>query len=276
MKSHARLLAAFSVIALTMFGEAVAATSWPALITTSELRPRLTTPGLRIVDLRGSAAYAHGHADGAVSMPFARWKDAAESGELPSVIGAAGIHPERPLLLVHYDTGIDNFAEAAWIAWELKIRGIRSVSLLEGGMAAWQSAGIRQTERVHRHRTYRLDYPRDDAALVQGRELEAIRDGWGRLALVRSRTQPSDVDVVPVVSLAELLDVEGGPVDRAELLERVKNAPVTWGAGRVGIIGDTPEAAAAFWFLASEVLGIDDLAVVGSPPAGQNLADLVR
>ena len=76
---------------------------------------------------------------------------------------------------------------------------------------------------------------------------------------------------VPAVSLTELLGSGEALADPAGLLERLKNAPLPWGVERVIILGDTPEAAPAFWFLASEILGIEGLAV-GAAPGGLGLA----
>lgn len=258
-------LVAVLLLALASFTQAAAAAEWSAFMTVGEVRERLAAPGLRIVDLRGSAAYAQGHADGAVSMPAARWQAAADEGRLPQVIGAAGIHPDRPLLLVHYDTEPANFIETAWIAWTLRTRGIRSVSVLDGGMRAWSGAGLRQTGRVHDHRRYALDYaPAGDAVLSRS-ELEDLRLGPTRIARVSARTGTGEGGAPAAVALDELLAGPGGLADRAALLERVKNAPVPWGADRLVLDGDSREAAPALWFLASEMLGIRGLTVAEPP-----------
>lgn len=258
-------LVAVLLLALASFAQTAAAAEWSAFITAAEVRERLATPGLRIVDLRGSAAYAEGHADGAVSMPAARWQAAADEGKLAQVIGAAGIHPDRPLLLVHYDTEPANFIEAAWIAWTLRTRGIRSVSLLEGGMRGWSAAGLRLTERVHNHRRYTLDYaPAGDAVLPRS-ELEDMRLGPVRIAYVSVRAGAATAAAPAPVALDELLAGPDGFADRAALLERIKNAPVPWGSDRLVLDGDSREAAPALWFLASEVLGIRGLTVAEPP-----------
>ena len=267
-------LVAVLLLALASFTGAAAAAEWPAFVDAAGVRERLATPGLRIVDLRGSAAYAQGHADGAVSMPAARWHAAADEGRLPEVIGAAGIHPDRPLLLVHYDTEPANFIEAAWIAWILTTRGIRSVSMLEGGMAAWGAAGIRQTDRVHNHRRYTLDYPVADGAVIPRSELDAVRLGPARIARVSTRSPGADGGGPSTLVLDDLLAGPEGLADRAALLERIKNAPMPWGADRVVLDGDTREAAPALWFLASEVLGIRGRSVAEPPEPATRRASL--
>ena len=267
-----RKLAAALVAAAFAVSPALADEPWPVLIGPAEAQARYATPGLRIVDLRPRADYARGHADGAVSAPMERWK-AAGAGGLPEVIGDAGIHPERPILLVHEDTGPERLTDLGWLVWELKQRGVPSVSVLKGGMAAWRASGLRMTGRVHRHSRYRLPFARSAEGELP--EFEDMRLGLTDAALLQVRLDASDsapaVSGIASMALTDLVGDEG-LADPVGMLDRIKNASLPLAANPIVVFGGSAQAGPAFWFLAGEILGIEGVVVLTDPPEETDLA----
>lgn len=251
--------------------------SWPALIDAGGMRQRIDTPRLRIIDLRDAAAYAEGHADGAVSVPMEAWTEAARLNGLAKLIGDAGIHPARPLLLIHEDSATDAFVDAGWLAWELRRRGVASVTILEGGWDAWEEAGLRTTLRVHRHRTYDMAFDVTDLAASSQNEAAGIRLGVAAgelLEITGPEVEAYSIEGVPALSMANLIG--DGDLDQLDLLEGMKSVPVSWQSERVVVFSEDPRLAAAFWFLASEILGISGIAVMPAASGGTTIAGLAE
>lgn len=133
----------------------------PSLITAQALAALQGDPALVVVDCRfdlmapqaGRAAYAAGHIPGA--------RHAHLDYDLAGPRGpATGRHPLPPLArlrrtlamlgigeghhVVVHDAHGGAFAARLW--WLLRFLGHRQVSLLDGGLAAWQAAGLPLTE----------------------------------------------------------------------------------------------------------------------------------
>lgn len=106
-------------------------------------------PGVRLVDVREGPAYAMQHLPGAVSAPYGRWRLVDENlglpptaDELVALVQDLGLTPDTRVVLVY--TGIDatDFGGAARAYWTLKSLGVRQLSILNGGLAAWKAAGL--------------------------------------------------------------------------------------------------------------------------------------
>ena len=61
---------------------------------------------------------------------------------LAALFAGCGITPASHVVIVGAGTSAGDFSAAARVYWTLKIAGHRELSLLEGGMAAWQQAGL--------------------------------------------------------------------------------------------------------------------------------------
>jgi rhodanese-related sulfurtransferase len=77
--------------------------------------------GVRVIDIRNSQAFRRAH------IPGALWANRARLGVIPN---------DYPLILC-----ADDALAAAYLARDLRSRGATINGLLEGGLAAWQSAG---------------------------------------------------------------------------------------------------------------------------------------
>jgi thiosulfate/3-mercaptopyruvate sulfurtransferase len=65
-----------------------------------------------------------------------------EHQHLAALFAHCGITPASHVVIVGAGTFVGDFSAAARVYWTLKIAGHREISLLEGGMAAWQQAGL--------------------------------------------------------------------------------------------------------------------------------------
>ncbi|MBD3826717.1 sulfurtransferase [Stenotrophomonas sp.] len=151
--------------------------SWTALVDVAALADALQQGGARVLDARatastavrvvdarfslgdpqsGAQAYAQGHLPGALYADLNR--DLADMGKrgqgrhpLPDSadfaarLGQWGIAPETRVVV--YDAG-DGSMAAARLWWLLRLIGHRRVAVLDGGLAAWQAAGLALTAEV--------------------------------------------------------------------------------------------------------------------------------
>ena len=139
-----------------LFGAwALTALAWPAawaapLIGPTELQTLAQQGAVRIVDVREADAYAMQHLPGAVSAPYlTRWRGPATNPGLPpsqreltALVQSLGLTPETRTVLVYTGTDSSDFATAARAYWTLKSLGAKDLSILNGGLNAWRSAGL--------------------------------------------------------------------------------------------------------------------------------------
>ena len=148
-----------------MTGVVVVAMAWPALSSGYAVPELLTNvdglvekleadtkggadaaaPRVRVIDVRSEKAFAEGHIPGAVNIPFTALTDrrAHVKGALKGNTALAGLFGEAGLdatseIVLYDDKG--GF-RAARLFWVLEYFGHRHVSLLNGGIQAWEAAG---------------------------------------------------------------------------------------------------------------------------------------
>lgn len=129
-----------------------AAASQPVLdpAALNELR---TAPETRIIDIRPPEQYQAGHVPGALSAPYGSWRGPANSpGQLPPLTRLAeqlrqlGLDQGSHAIVVSSGADITDFGAAARVYWTLKYLGLENLSVLNGGMHAWQDAGLPQEQ----------------------------------------------------------------------------------------------------------------------------------
>ena len=64
------------------------------------------------------------------------------AAELEKLIGELGIDEDTHVVVVPAGVNVLDFGSAARTYWTLKIAGVGKVSILDGGFAAWQAAGL--------------------------------------------------------------------------------------------------------------------------------------
>jgi thiosulfate/3-mercaptopyruvate sulfurtransferase len=128
------------------------------LITPDELAAAMGEPDLIVLDIRsvvdggGRAAYEAGHIPGAVHTDYVAggWRVKSASGgagmlpdeaALGRLLGDLGITPASRVVVAPAGTSAGDLAAASRVYWTLKVAGHDSVSLLDGGTAAWVASG---------------------------------------------------------------------------------------------------------------------------------------
>jgi len=129
------------------------------LVSADWLAQHLRDPDLLPVDIRsaaidggGEAAYLAAHVPGAVHTDYARggWRavKGMASGLLPEpavlakLLGGLGLTPAHHAVIISAGASVNDFSSAARVYWTLKVAGHDKVSLLDGGMAAWQGRPV--------------------------------------------------------------------------------------------------------------------------------------
>lgn len=139
-------------------------THWTTLVSAQELAMHLDDPQLRLLDARfalsdkiaGIRAYSEGHLPGAQFADLDQdLSDLNKAGQgrhpMPDEevftrkLGLWGIGPQHQVVV--YD-GSDGSMAAARAWWLLKLLGHERVAVLDGGLAAWQPAGLPVTAEV--------------------------------------------------------------------------------------------------------------------------------
>jgi thiosulfate/3-mercaptopyruvate sulfurtransferase len=98
-----------------------------------------------VLDARPVGDYRQGHLPGARSFPYLNtFENRTDNGRIPplpqaqALFGAAGLR--KTDLVIVYDGG--RMLHAARLLWMLEVYGHERVKLLDGGLSAWQQAGM--------------------------------------------------------------------------------------------------------------------------------------
>jgi thiosulfate/3-mercaptopyruvate sulfurtransferase len=123
------------------------------LASTDWLADHIGRPEVRILDVRwrpdgsGRSAWAAGHVQGAAHLDWrAELTDPSEDGDtlllappeqIASALGRAGVGDGTTVVV--YDDSVSLFASRTW--WSLRVYGLESVRILDGGYPAWVEEG---------------------------------------------------------------------------------------------------------------------------------------
>lgn len=140
----------------------VHAAAAPPLVQAVWLNSHLPDANLVVLDIRsaidggGAKAYEAAHIPGSVHSDYdkAGWRVTRNNvpfmvptaPELEKLIGDLGIDENSHVVVVPAGVNVLDFGSAARIYWTLKVVGLKNVSILDGGVAAWNQAGF-ATER---------------------------------------------------------------------------------------------------------------------------------
>lgn len=123
------------------------------LVAPAELADKLS-PAVRLIDIRegkndaGKTPYELGHLPGSVSAPYSQWRGPKENpGALPDdakltqLLQRLGLERDTETVIVYEGKDATDFGAAARVYFTLKAAGLTNLSILNGGVKAWQAAG---------------------------------------------------------------------------------------------------------------------------------------
>lgn len=118
------------------------------LLTAQAVQASLASPQTVVLDIRDPKSYAAGHIAGALNAPYGSWRGPASNpGELPSIenltklVQRLGLTPDTHIIVTSSGKDDTDFGAAARVYWTLKVLGLQKLSILNGGLKAWQAAG---------------------------------------------------------------------------------------------------------------------------------------
>ena len=126
------------------------------LMSVETLKAKLGEPSFVVLDIRsvidggGAEAYAKAHIPGAIHSDYdkAGWRVTRNGlpfmlptvAQLEKLIGELGIDEDSKVVVVPAGVSATDFGAAASVYWTLKVSGLKNLSILDGGFAAWIAA----------------------------------------------------------------------------------------------------------------------------------------
>jgi thiosulfate/3-mercaptopyruvate sulfurtransferase len=258
------------------------------LISPEALLTRLGDDNLVIIDTRtaadgGRAAFEAGHIPGAVHTDYAgdgwRAKVGNAPGMLPSLThlaelaGRLGIKPHDDVVLVPAGSSATDLAAAARIYWTLKLIGHGQQAILDGGFKGWTADPKRPVETGPSAPKSTQPYPvvmqqrlrsNTDATLVASRSrLATLVDARGPSYFegrekAPEATRGGHIPGAVARDYVDAFDPATGKLKTAEELGRIyASVP----RGPAISYCNTGHSAALNWFVLSEILGRDEVAL---------------
>ncbi|AMJ60141.1 sulfurtransferase [Bosea sp. PAMC 26642] len=259
------------------------------LITPEAVVARLSDDNLIIVDIRssidggGKEAYEAGHIPGAVHSDYVGDGWRAKVGNAPGIlppldqlstlVGRLGIKPHDDVVIVPAGVSATDFAAAARVYWTLKLIGHGQQAILDGGFRAWSADPERPVEAGPSAPKAADPYPvvmqqilrsNTDATLVASRSKLATLVDARSASYFEGRekapeaTRAGHIPGAVSRDYAEAFDPASGrlkPVgDLSALFSVVPRGPAV-------SYCNTGHTAALNWFVMSEVLGRDEVAL---------------
>ncbi len=122
--------------------------AWSPLVEATEAPGIIADEAPVILDIRSPSAYAAGHVEGAVNVPYNAWRGPEASpgaliddAKLSLILSEAGVEPDVPVVVTYEGRGTLDFGSAARVYWTLKSAGVQRIAILNGGVRAWVAAG---------------------------------------------------------------------------------------------------------------------------------------
>ncbi|AXK82803.1 sulfurtransferase [Pseudolabrys taiwanensis] len=272
---------AAALMALVFVSVAARAADAQPLVTPAWLNEHLKDSDLVVLDIRsdrnggGQKAYAEAHIPGSVFSDYdkAGWRVTRNNvpfmvpsaADLEKLIGSLGIDQDSHVVVVSTGENVTDFGASARIYWTLKYAGVKKLSILDGGIAAWKQAGLpfESGEKAPSPKTFTASV--DNSILALASDVEKI-NGSGGAALVDARPASFFLgkEKAPAsqayghipgalnVDSASFFDAKTSRLkSKAELEQAADTVP----AGPTVSYCNTGHWAATDWFVLHEVLG---------------------
>ena len=269
------LLGAIALAAVTGLASAAEPLLTPQTVATLSSQPEV-----RVIDIRPPKDYAEGHIAGALSAPYGRWRGPANNpGELPDLakltelVQSLGLTPDSHAIVVSSGANDTDFGAAARVYWTLRVLGLENLSILNGGVKAWQAAGLPLTTDVPAVAKSDFQPSINESLLVTQEQLAQATQSnqtilvdarpndffTGRTRHVAAKTPgtlPGAVNVEHSIwfkpGTSEVIDAEQARVTAAKYNLANKNEEVV-------SFCNTGHWAATNWFVLSELVGDKDV-----------------
>jgi thiosulfate/3-mercaptopyruvate sulfurtransferase len=193
--ARAAALAAVMTLGATFTASAAPASDAQPLVSVEWLKGHLNDKDVVVLDIRsaidggGAKAYGEAHIPGSVHSDYdkAGWRVTRNDvpfmlptvAELEKLIGDIGIDEDSHVVVVPAGNSYTDFGSAARTYWTLKVVGLKNVSILDGGVAAWRSAGLPVESGEKKPSATIFAATLDKSLIAQGTEVEAIESKGG-------------------------------------------------------------------------------------------------
>ena len=194
-----------ALAALMTLGATFTASAAPAaqpLVSVEWLKDHVSDKDVVVLDIRsaidggGVEAYVAAHIPGSVHSDYdkAGWRVTRNDvpfmmptvAELEKLIGDIGIDEDKHVVVVPAGNSYTDFGSAARTYWTLKAVGLKNVSILDGGVAAWQAAGLPVARGDSKPSATIFTATLDKSLIAQGTDVETI-EGKGGATLIDAR-----------------------------------------------------------------------------------------
>jgi thiosulfate/3-mercaptopyruvate sulfurtransferase len=190
--------------------------SLTALVSPEWATQHLDDPGVRFVEVDvDTESYSESHLPGAVGWDWTSQlsdgirRDIASREALSELLSQSGIGPGTHVVLY----GDNNNWFAAWAYWQLRLHGVESVSLIDGGRKYWLEHDLPLTTTVPDYAETGIDLPEPDFSTRA-----FLRD-------VEAQLSQSDLALVDVRSPAEFSGEVLAPPGMSESAQRGGHIP---------------------------------------------------
>lgn len=184
------------------FAVSVAGAYAEPLVTVQWLNAHHADQDLVVLDIRsaidggGARAYAAAHIPSSVHSDYdkAGWRVTRNNvpfmvptvPELEKLIGDLGIDEDNHVVVVPAGVNVLDFGSAARAYWTLKYVGVKNVSILDGGIAAWRQAGLPVESGIKAPSPKIFTATVDKSVLAEAGDVETI-ESIGGVTLVDAR-----------------------------------------------------------------------------------------
>lgn len=266
-----------TLIAGIVMPGAIALAGWQPLLSPADLDDLMESEPV-VLDIRGPGAYAEGHIETAVSVPYNAWRGPLNNPgalisdeKLTSILSEAGVEPDVPVIITYAGKGTLDFGSAARVYWTLKSAGVQQIAILNGGLAAWTAAGGALTTEAGSNFPSDYDFSFAKEWLVDRQEVREIAEGKAPGHLVDARphafftgAQKHEAAAWPGTLRGAVNVVHeawfGGSVlkaDHTQVLSKLSKTGISLADRPVISFCNTGHWAATNWFVLSEIGGIE-------------------
>lgn len=242
----------------------------------------------------GRSLYAAGHVPGSIEAPYALWRGPAEDAgrmhdeaQLTSLFRSLGVETDRPVVVIHQGRDESDFGSAARVYWTLKTGGVRHLSILNGGVAAWVADGRELSTEPTMPTPSEIDVSIDPTWLATRELVTSVVEGESNATLLDSRPEafyrgetavpaaarPGTLPHAKLFTHSRWFNSSPAIVDGASARRLVEENGLDNGDTIVSFC-NTGHWAATNWFALSELGGVEDVKLYPESMVGWSQAGL--